>query len=198
MAEEETENDVYENTCDEIKKSSPIVIDDVVDKNSCMEVQQFVWNLPSQINGNAVIGQSAVTTPTIKTFRSMATHTEPKMFLPTQTSIKIKQEGIMLVRHLEDHNYAQGHQNNPFQGDEEKQNNGSKKMSGFGKSYYQMLEPVKEQLQINEEENEIVGNTADAVYCYDGASSYSTQKSVDDLGSDGDDLNNLMKKNYCF
>ena len=50
----------------------------------------------------------------------------------------------MLVRHLEDHNYAQGPQNNPFQGDaEEKKNNGNKKMPGLSKSHYQMLEPVK-------------------------------------------------------
>ena len=39
MVEEETKNDVYEYTCDEIEKSSPIVIYDVVDKNSCMKVQ---------------------------------------------------------------------------------------------------------------------------------------------------------------
>ena len=66
MVLKETKNDVYQYTCDEIEKSSPIVIDDVVDKNSNMEVQQSVWNLPSQINGNAMAGQSAVTTPTIK------------------------------------------------------------------------------------------------------------------------------------
>ena len=51
----------------------------------------------------------------------------------------------MLVRHVEDHNCAQGPQNNPFQGDAEEQNNGNKKMSGLGKSHYQMLELVKEQ-----------------------------------------------------
>ena len=73
MVEKETKNDVYDYICDETEKSSPIVIDDVVDNNSSMEVQQSVWNLPLQINGNAVIGQSAVITPTIRTFRSMAT-----------------------------------------------------------------------------------------------------------------------------
>ena len=57
----------------------------------------------------------------------MATQTDPKMFLPTQTIIKIKQEDIMLVRHLEDHYYAQGPQNNPFRSDAEEQNNGNKK-----------------------------------------------------------------------
>ena len=77
---------MYEYTCDEIEKSSPTVIDDVVYKNSDMEVQQSVWNLPTQINGKTVTGQSPVTIPTIKTFRSMATQTDPKMFLPTQTN----------------------------------------------------------------------------------------------------------------
>ena len=47
-------------------------------------------------------------------------------------------------------------------------------MPGPGKSNYQMLEPDKEQLELNEEENEITGNTAD------GASTYSSQNSSDD------------------
>ena len=124
----------------------------------------------------------------------MATQTDPKMFLPTQTSIEIKQENIMLVRHLEDHNYAQGLQNNPFQGDAGKQNNGNERTPRPDKSNYQMLEPVKEQLEQNEEENAIAGNTADAVYCPDSASTYSSQNSSDDLGSDGDDLNQPNEK----
>ena len=45
-------------------------------------------------------------------------------------------------------------------------------MPGLSKSHYQMLEPVKEQLELNKE-NEIARNTADAVYCPDGASTYS-------------------------
>ena len=41
----------------------------------------------------------------------------------------------------------------------------NKNMPGLGKSHYQMLEPVKEHLELNGQENEIAGNTADAVYC---------------------------------
>ena len=106
----------------------------------------------------------------------------------------------MLVRHLEDHSHAQGSQNNSFQGDAEKQSNDIKKMPGPGKSYYQMLESVKEQLELNEEEKEIAGNTADAVYCPDGASTYPSQNSSDDLGSDGDDVKqpNEKKKKIVF
>ena len=58
-----------------------------------------------------------------------------------------------------------------------------------------MLEPVKEQLEVNEEGNEIAGNTADTVYCPDGASTYSSVNSSDNLGSDCDDLNQPNEKN---
>ena len=68
-------------------KSSPIVIDDVVHKNSNMEVQQSVGNLPLQINGNTVIGQSAVTAPTTKTFRSMATQNSTRLNLVTTKAL---------------------------------------------------------------------------------------------------------------
>ena len=87
MVEGETKNDVYEYICDEIEKSSPRVIDDVVHKNSNIEVQQSVLNLLLQINGNTVIGQSTVTTPTIKTYRSMATQNSTQLNLVTTKAV---------------------------------------------------------------------------------------------------------------
>ena len=57
-----------------------------------MEVQQSVCNLPLQINDNAVMGQSAVTTSTIKTFRSMATENSTQLNL-------VKTKALLLPIH---------------------------------------------------------------------------------------------------